>query len=227
MSARILSYGGLAYLDIIKNKKNALPIRKLPPVLPFVFYTGSSPWSGPLQFRDCLSESIPPALMEYQFNSKYFVLDIGHLPLEKLNFSEDNLVLSLVHLERAQNIIEVNKVITNAYERLKGRSDSLRRAFMQYAYRAARIQDKHPTANMDKLSEVSMLYERAAQMWEEFAQENQKQGRQELTNEVLLKALKKSYPQQSLDVLKNRLEQATAAQLSQWLDKLELTEVID
>ena len=220
MANRILTYGGLAYQELIKNRKVGLPKRKLPPMFPLVFYTGAAPWRAPTEFRDCLSGPISPALMKYQFNAQYVVLDIGRLPLEKYHFSGDNLVLSLIELERSKTHFEINQAIRHAYERLVGKDPSLKEAFAQYTLRALKVKEKFPDSHIDKLSENSMLYENADKIWDDFAQINRQEGRQEALVEIMLRACKRIYPTETTQQLKARLDQMTSEQLLKSLEQI-------
>jgi hypothetical protein len=223
MANRILTYGALAYQELIKNKELELPKHRLPPIFPLVFYTGSDPWNAPTEFRDCLCGSIPSELMEYQFNARYAVVDIGRLPLEKYNFSEDNLVLSLISLERSNSQTEIDKAIEHTKKGLAGKEQTLKQAFEEYTFDALKIKKKFPNRQFQKLSEVSMLYENADKIWDDFAQENQQKGIQKgragLAYEIVLKAYIQKYPNEPIQRLKAKLDCMTSDELLKSLDR--------
>jgi hypothetical protein len=214
MANRILTYGSLAYQELIKNKELELPKHKLPP-----FYTGSDPWKAPTEFRNCLCGSIPSELMEYQFNARYAVVDIGRLPLEKYNFSEDNLVLSLIGLERSKSQAEIDKAMEHTKKGLVGKEQTLRQAFEDYTFDALKIKKKYPNSQFEKLSEVSMLYENADKIWDDFAQENKVKGRAELAYEIVLKAYMQKCPNEPIQRLKAKLDCMTSDELLKSLDR--------
>lgn len=224
MANRILTYGSLAYEELIKNRKVRVSQFKLPPVFPLVFYTGNSPWRAPTEFKNCLHSSISPALMKYQFNAQYVVLDIGRLPLEKYDFSEDNLVVSLIGLERSRTLNEMNKAIRHAYERLIGKDASLKEAFEQYTLRALKAKEKYPNSQLDKLSENSMLYENADLIWDDCRQEALQEGRQEGRQQTLIETILVIYQQtHSTDAppaLKSKLQKMSSEQLLKSLEQM-------
>ena len=236
MPVRILSYGSLIYEDLIKNHKKTLIKGKLPPIFPIVFYTGTKKWNGPHQFRECLSDYIPRILMDYQFHSKYLILDIGRVPITPNGLPNDNLVFSLIELERAKTIQEVNFAINTALQRLQGQADSLKRAFFLYSIKALKVQERFVSANLEKFSEVSMLYERADQMWDQFAKENQQIGQQigrqvgeeigekrgEYNERKLLikRLIEKKFPKNIQEMIYSKIEQASSEQLSRWIDEI-------
>lgn len=126
----------------------------------------------------------------------------------------------------------MNIAIQKAREKLKGKADSLKRSFFLYSMRVLKTPERFPEAELEKFSEVSMLYERADQMWKEFADENHQLGRQEGRQEghqegqhetqqkILSKLLQKKFPQTFSPAIQARLEQASVNQLSQWLDQI-------
>ena len=54
MAARILSYVGNLYLDIIRTQKQN-SLKKLPPVFPLVIYNGKNQWNASKSFKDIVS----------------------------------------------------------------------------------------------------------------------------------------------------------------------------
>jgi hypothetical protein len=72
MAVRILTYSGLIYQDLLRQRKSSLIEQDyLPPVFSLVFYTGRQPWSAPKELKDCLSPLIPVSLRPYQPNIEY------------------------------------------------------------------------------------------------------------------------------------------------------------
>ena len=53
MAVRIMTYVGLLYQDLIRQKQ-VLPQRRLPPVLPIVLYNGQSRWTAATDVADLI-----------------------------------------------------------------------------------------------------------------------------------------------------------------------------
>ncbi|NWO07434.1 MAG: Rpn family recombination-promoting nuclease/putative transposase, partial [Alteromonadaceae bacterium] len=64
MAVRVMSYLGLLYQDLIRQK-SLTPSGKLPPVLPIVLYNGDKKWSAARNVES-LIETIPGGLEQYR-----------------------------------------------------------------------------------------------------------------------------------------------------------------
>ncbi len=102
MALRVLTYTGLAWEGLLRSGSrsgdDARAMAPLPPVIPFVVYNGSSPWTAPLDVVELVAPAAP-ALSRLQPANRYVLLDMqraehGHVP-------EDNLVGLQVALEQA------------------------------------------------------------------------------------------------------------------------------
>jgi hypothetical protein len=98
-----MTYSGWLESGAIKLVQPALP-----PIFPLVLYGICS-----LERSHCVQRLFVSlySIMEYQFNAKYAVIDIGRLPLEKYHFSEDNLILSLIGLERSKSQVQISAAV--------------------------------------------------------------------------------------------------------------------
>lgn len=113
MAARILTYTGLIYQDLIAQNDPLIENQgKLPPIFPLVFYTGSTPWNAPVRLKDCLLDNIPGVLGQYQPDMRYLVLDVGRLMLDKYPAKDDNLVVPLIQLEKVGMAPEAIPIIS-------------------------------------------------------------------------------------------------------------------
>ena len=63
MAVRIMTYVGLLYQDLIKQKQ-VLPRRRLPPVLPIVLYNGDGKWTAETNVADLIPRT-PGLLAKY------------------------------------------------------------------------------------------------------------------------------------------------------------------
>jgi hypothetical protein len=119
MAARMLSYIGNLYLDLIRTKKVKGRTR-LPPILPIVVYNGKAPWKAVQSFRklvNCpyksLEKYIPDAFYEV-FEEREIFKQITH---------PQNLVDLLVSIEFSRD----PETMKNLFRQLCGLADSSER----------------------------------------------------------------------------------------------------
>lgn len=191
MSIRLMSYIGLLYEDLIKSKVLTKK-RELPPVLPWVIYTGRQAWSAPLHSHLLLEKAAPLEMKEYFPQFKYHILDIGHYPL--LEGQGTNLITALIKLEKT--ILDRNQsrpIIEALLMKLKGSEyDSLRRAFARYAHRILKLRNVAEETDIEKidLEEVrNMLAERI----EAYDRRLVEEGRQEASIAIACKLLDEGF----------------------------------
>jgi hypothetical protein len=235
------------YEDIIKNHKDILTKGKLPPLLSIVFYTGKNTWTAPLEFRECLNEDIPSELMEYQMNAKFVVLDVSQMPLEKYRENSNNLAVSLVDLERAHTLAEIDQALTHADQYLEGKADTLKEAFLQYAIKAAKVLERFPEIKLTPIKGIPMLQENLMNIYKDGIAKGEARGEakgiakgiakgeargeakgeakgeargvQKTQQEMLIKLLKQRSKTLPLETL-TCIKAASSKQLSLWLDKI-------
>jgi hypothetical protein len=182
MAVRVLTYVGLIYQDLIKQKQvTLLESHKLPPIFSLVFYTGAPAWNAATTLKDCLSAAIPESLRKYQPNIEYMVLDVGQIDLEAYTLDNQNVVSSLIKLEKVGNLANTKVVIDKLITQLKGKQfDSLRRAFVVYINRVWKPRKRFASKEFIDLTEVSiMLSERIDQWEQEKIQQGLQQGLQQ------------------------------------------------
>ena len=166
MALRILSYTALLLLDLVKSGK----VREqdgLPPVFPIVVYNGNKPWKAPQEVAELFSP-MPHGLRRYRPSQKHFILDEGRVPDDALN---EGLVAQLLRLERAGDVLEVQRVVKHLLDALRAPQYlHLRRAFAVWLGRVVlkRTGITQHIPEFNDLQEVdSMLEERASQWREE------------------------------------------------------------
>ncbi|MBN9286610.1 MAG: hypothetical protein BGO43_05990 [Gammaproteobacteria bacterium 39-13] len=223
MAVRLLTYSGLIYQDMLKNKAQHAIRKTLPPIFSLVFYTGEKPWHAPLSLQQCLNAAIPDSLMKYQPQIEYLLLDIGRIELTQYTMPDDSLMLSLIELEKARNIAEARAAIVKAVDRLKGKVDSLKRAFYLYAAKAAKLPDRFSDVEIEKLCEGHMLPEKMERWTKELVQQGIEQGRQQALSTTRLaihKIYKKIYARDLPYTLKQQVDNASSDELQALLDKI-------
>lgn len=127
MAVRMLSYLGLLYQDLIKQKQFT-PSGKLPPVLPIVLYNGKPRWQAALNVSELID--VPPnKLRDYTPQLKYLLLDEGAVD-ESGPLALRNLSAALFSLEKSQSTANMTQIVTALISWLaEPGQDSLRRAF--------------------------------------------------------------------------------------------------
>ena len=231
MAVRVLTYVGLIYQDLIKHK-HTLVEAKLPPVFSLVFYTGPQAWNAPTLLKDCLSAAIPESLMKYQPNIEYMVLDIGQIELEEYTFDNENIVSSLVGLERVGNLANTKPIIDKLITQLQGEQfDSLQKAFVVYINRIWKPRKRFAAKEFINLDEVSIMLSERIEQWEkEKIQQGMQQGMQQGTLSLSLKLLEHKFTSVP-ESFKAKMEQMPSETLINLYDKIlraaSLEELVD
>ncbi|MFC3392659.1 Rpn family recombination-promoting nuclease/putative transposase [Aidingimonas halophila] len=191
MPVRIMSYLGLLYQDLIRQKAFT-PNGKLPPVLPVVLYNGERPWNAALDIH-AMVETVSGGLERYSPQLRYLLLDEKAI-VNDPNWSSEgrNLVAALFNLEHYRGIDEALEVLGRVVEWLYAEDQSdLRRAFTAWLKRVwapcqAPEEERQSFERLDELQEVyDMLQERTSQWPQRWRQEGLQEGRQEGRQEAL------------------------------------------
>ncbi|RQW68949.1 transposase [Halomonas sp. YLB-10] len=185
MALRIMTYVGLLYQDLVKQRKLASE-RRLPPVLPIVLYNGERRWSAAKE----LSELIHPAATElarYQPSQSYLLLDEGAIVAdERWPTDTRNLVAAIFRLEYHHSQQDVIDTIGQLVEWLKSPGQArLRRHFATWIKRVllpnwvpGGKSDHEQWQALNDLEEVhTMLSERAKRWPEQWKQKGLEEGR--------------------------------------------------
>ena len=137
MALRVLTYTGLAWEGLLRRENrsgdDAQPIMPLPPVIPFVVYNGSSPWTVPLDVSELVAP-VSSALERLQPANRYVLLDIQRAEIDRV--PKDNAVGLQVALEQA-TFEESVAILRRVDEVLAGPEHAgLRKAFAQWVRRS-------------------------------------------------------------------------------------------
>lgn len=231
MPVRILSYTGLLYQDLIRQKALSKG-RKLPRVMPIVLYNGKSRWWAPTRVSD-LVDSGPPGLELFQPDQAFLLLDEGAFDLDALS-PLHNLVAALFRLEHQRSLEELTQVLGLLVDWLKAPDQaSLRRAFVEWLRQ--RLRHWAPEAKipeMHDLQEVHDMTQTMSDIWkeqyrqsarqealQEGRQEGRREGRQEGEFSLLSRQLTRRFgPLPEATV--NRLKHASLDELELWADRV-------
>jgi len=170
MAARMLSYIGNLYLDLIRTKKvkgNA----QLPPVFPVVIYNGKTPWKAVQSFRKLVN--CPYSSLEKYIPDAFYEVFDEQAALKSIS-DPQNLIDLLVKLEFCKNPQEMKSLIAMLCD-LAGASagfDHLLRGFVLLIRRALIRSGKNSVStqdnNWDEISspqEVNNMLETTMKNW--------------------------------------------------------------
>ena len=176
MALRILTYTGLLYEELVRNRAVAAGER-LPAVLPVVLYNGARPWRAACEMRELIA-AVGPELAPYQPAQRYHMVDERHLAEDDL--PSDNLMTSVVQLERSGSAADLARVVEALQATLSDpRETALRRVFLDWVRQtAARVapagEGLPPVQTLEELKMT--LVERAAEWPKQWLREGIEQG---------------------------------------------------
>jgi hypothetical protein len=190
MAVRLTSYVSLLYEDMIKSKQ-LRGAKHLPPVLPIVFYNGSTPWTATQQSIDLLSPAAPALFKNYFPQIHYELLDIGHYPLTPAQYNDkENPLMPLIALEQCPD--DSHKMLDYIHhlgtQLASSKFDSLRRAFVVYLAKSLELQKRCPGIDPEKLNlrEFETVLRDKLQAYEDrLAKKNLEQGMQQGMQRVM------------------------------------------
>jgi len=190
MAVRLMTYVGLLYQDLIRQRELA-PGGRLPPVVPVVLYNGLSRWQAAVDVAELVAAG-PGGLARYRPQVRYLLLDEGALPAAALPTTR-NLVAALFRLENSRQPEDVRRVIENLIEWLATpEQTSLRRAFTVWLKRVllpARLRGIVVPEVADLQEVRSMLAERVIEWTKEWQQQGLAEGLVASAREGVLAAL--------------------------------------
>ena len=195
MPVRVLTYVGLLYQDLIRQKLVQAGER-LPPVVPILLYNGDRPWSAACDLEPLLE---PVAGFDaYRPRIRYLLLDEQHLDEQAL-VGAQGLVQALFQLERSRSPQAMSEVLAalTAWLDAPGNAE-LRRAFTEFL-RQVLLPARLPGIELPALNDLSeirvMLSERIKEWTEQWKQqglaEGLEQGRAEGLEQGLEQGLQK------------------------------------
>jgi len=158
MAVRIMTYLGLLYQDLIRQKAFT-PSGKLPPVLPVVLYNGEKRWKAAQNVAD-LVERVPGGLERYRPNLAYLLLDEGAIVSDPA-WSDQmrNVAAALFRLEHNRDEQDMLKVLGTLVEWLKAPEQTgLRRAFVVWIRRVL-LPNRAPEMELPEFTDLQDLHE--------------------------------------------------------------------
>jgi hypothetical protein len=178
MAVRVLTYLGLLYQDLIRQKA-LTPSGRLPPVFLLVLYNGIRPWRAALDVAE-LVEPVPGGLEAYRPHLRYALLDETQVPAMELE-SERNVAAALFRLEKSRDVEAFRREVASlaADPQL---DEGLRKSVHAWLTEVL-LPARFPGLTLPEarsLEEVhTMLAQRVMQWTREWKQEGLREGRQE------------------------------------------------
>ncbi|ALM52066.1 Rpn family recombination-promoting nuclease/putative transposase [Halomonas huangheensis] len=185
MALRIMTYVGLLYQDLVKQKKLTQDNR-LPPVLPIVLYNSEKRWNAALNVSE-LVQSVPGHLEHYRPDLPYLLLDEGEI-VANGEWPEEtrNVVSAIFRLEHHHSQQDAVDLIGLLVQWLQAPEQTqLRRHFVLWIKRVllpswVPDNDENEWQALNDLNEVhNMMAERAKRWPEQWKQQGLEEGRQE------------------------------------------------
>lgn len=182
MALRIMTYVGLLYQDLVKQKKLTQE-GKLPPVLPIVLYNGEKRWNAALNVSE-LVQPTPGGLEQYRPDLPYLLLDEGAIVASE-QWSEEtrNVVSAIFRLEHHRSHQDAIDLIGLLVQWLHAPEQTqLRRYFVLWIKRVllpswVPDDERVEWQSLNDLNEVhNMLAERAKQWPDQWKQEGLLEG---------------------------------------------------
>lgn len=167
MALRLMTYIGLLYQDLIRNKKLSANNR-LPPIFPIVIHNGQTRWTSPMSLAE-LIEQVPGDLASYCPQLKYFLLDEG-CQLTDRPEQRDNFAADLIDLECSASSEDALGVIKRLGARLRSPENRpLADAFKAWieAVLFKRLYKEEDIPALDTFEEVTTVIEERIDQWRE------------------------------------------------------------
>ncbi|CUB07956.1 Putative transposase, YhgA-like/Domain of unknown function (DUF4351) [Tepidiphilus thermophilus] len=226
MAVRLLTYVGLLYQDLIKGGQ--IQGRRLPPVLPIVFYTGEARWSAATDLAELLPQNPPETLAKYLPRLAYVLIDENAYSDETLAGLK-NVVAATMRLKRQQWPQDLARLTAVLHRWFAGDAELER--LLTVWIREYLLRDLRPELDVPEahdLGEITMqLAERFKQWEEEVARKAIQQGLEKgvqkgkLEGESLLlqRQLTRRFGPLP-DWAQQRLRSATSEELETWADRV-------
>ncbi|MDO4231453.1 MAG: Rpn family recombination-promoting nuclease/putative transposase [Lautropia sp.] len=247
MAVRMMTYVGLLYQDLIRRgelvpggqavsaetgnrqpRNGRKPARRLPPVLPIVFYNGSARWTAATDIAQLVPKA-PGLVAQYLPRMQYLLLDQSELAKRADLAQLKNLAVAVVRLEHPQNAQATIELIDELNALLDGLPE-LKRTFAIWI-RALLLRRHDSALALPKVNDLKELRMGFAEQLERFKREVRQEGREEGREEgraegaqqahtlILQRLLTRRFGELPAQALQ-QIQQATPQQLEAWIDRV-------
>ena len=214
MAVRIMTYVGLLYQDLIKQKR-VLPRRRLPPVLPIVLYNGDGPWTAKTNIADLIPKA-PGLLAKYVPQVEYLLIDESQYAVAELAKMK-NLVAAAIRFERPESEAALLALIRQVNEWLADNPE-LKRIFALWI-RTMVLRHSRNRLVLPKVRDLQELKMILADRFEVWAREHEQKGIEKGEALLLQRQLVRRFGPLPGE-LAARISSATTEQLERWGDRV-------
>jgi predicted transposase/invertase (TIGR01784 family) len=218
MAVRIMTYVGLLYQDLIKQKR-VLPKRRLPPVLPIVLYNGDGKWTAKTNVADLIPKA-PGLLAKYVPQMEYLLIDENRYKVADLALMK-NLVAAAIRFERPDSAASLMELIDRLNEWLDGNPE-LKRIFAIWIRAMVLRHSQHRLIlpKVRDLKELKMTLTDRFELWAlEYEQKGIEKGIEKGEALLLQRLLVRRFGTLPSDRVA-QIGSATQAQIEGWSDRV-------
>jgi predicted transposase/invertase (TIGR01784 family) len=178
MPLRLLTYQVRIWEVFRKNKPKA---KRLPPVLPIVFFQDRGQWAPSPHFHDLLDlpEDLDPQWLDHLPDFKHVILNLSELELDAIN--QDLVLRVMIEVLRSIFAPDSEASFITAHDALQALKDSpdhlaFFRTCMTYLFRAENTLDRRTVYAIIATSKSPKLREEAMTIAEQLIQEGRQEG---------------------------------------------------
>ena len=218
MALRINVYTGLLYQQLV-NEKKLKAKDGLPPVLPIVLFNGEPNWNAPTSLGELIRLPVGSSLWKYQPEMRYYVIDEGLYPSDKLK-SLESITAFLFRLEHPPSPVEVVETLGELITWFREHPDGppVKKLFHELLVgslnRMKGLEDLPPIPD-ELLEVVNMLATRIEKWEQDIAHRNLQAGEQKGGTSLLLLQLEEKFGGTSASI-RNKVLSADRATLEKW-----------
>lgn len=203
--------------------------QKFPPVAPIVLYNGSRRWTAAMDVSDLIEEP-PPGLEAYCPRMRYLLVDEYRYQEGSLR-AMPNVVAALFRLERSRSLADVQQVVKELDEWLKGPEQrELRRTFARWLIRILlpRLAKKAKVSpeSIPEINDLREVYTMLAETAEGWTRDWKRAGMLEGGIEMLLELLQERFGSVP-DWVRSKLAEADMDTLKRWSKRVSGAEKIE
>ena len=218
MAVRVMTYVGLLYQDLIRQKQ-VLPERRLPPVLPIVLYNGPGRWTAATDVADLIPK--PPGLLARHLPQlKYLLIDENQYAATDLAAMK-NLVAAAIRFERPDSAAALMTLIETVNGWLEGQPE-LKRTFALWI-RAMVLRHSRNRLVLPKVRDLKELKMTLTDRFDAWARDYEQKGIEKGIEKgealLLQRLLARRFGPLPSDVVA-QLGTATTAQIERWSDRV-------
>ena len=214
MPLRTAVYTGLSYQSLLRALHIELP---LPPVLPVVLYSGTTPWRASPDMAGLIAD-MPNDLRPYQLQMRYLLVEERAL-LQAGGLPDTNLAALMFRLGASREIEQWRALVHTLVQATQGPEfQELNRSMTAWLLLVAQSNAAldEPLPPVNTLEELAMMISEKPGVWaQQWKQEGRLEGKLEGQADLLLRLIERRFGPIPDDVTQ-RVQNATESQLMLW-----------